>query len=113
MDVGSGAVALAGALDSPAPVLARSLRGRHWGAPEVTRTAWPYALAGGLLAWAVPPLWRARRSPLPLYAALVMVLGTGFEWLSTSRGGFSYPVCPSRACLGATVPLVWLPLLYV
>jgi len=83
------------------------------GAPEVTATAWPYALAGGLLAWAVPPLWRGRRTGLPLYALLVAVLGTGFEWLSTSRGGFTYPVCPSRACLGATVPLVWLPLLYV
>lgn len=83
------------------------------GAPERTRTAWPYALAGGLLAWAVPPLWRGRRSGLPVYALLVAVLGTGFEWFSTREGGFAYPVCPSRACLGATVPLVWLPVLYV
>jgi len=30
MDVVSGAVALEGALDSPASALDRSLRGRHW-----------------------------------------------------------------------------------
>jgi len=83
------------------------------GAPERTQGAWPYALAGGLLAWAVPPLWRGRRSGLPAYAVLVAALGTGFEWLATLEGGFAYPVCPSRACLGATVPLVWLPALYL
>ncbi|HVE86212.1 MAG TPA: hypothetical protein VND93_25320 [Myxococcales bacterium] len=83
------------------------------GAPERTRTAWPYALAGGLVAWAIPPLWRGRRSALPMYAALVAVLGTGFEWMATRSGGFAYPVCPSHACLGATVPLVWLPALYL
>lgn len=83
------------------------------GAPELTQTAWPYALAGGLVAWAVPPLWRGRRTRLPLYAVLVAIAGTSFEWFATSRGGFEYPVCPSDACLGATVPLVWLPALYL
>jgi hypothetical protein len=83
------------------------------GAPERLGTAWPFVLAGGLFAWALPPLWRGRRSGLPLYALVVAVAGTGFEWAATSRGGFSYPVCPSDACLGATVPLLWLPLLYV
>lgn len=83
------------------------------GAPELGGTAGPFVLAGGLFAWALPPLWRGRRSGLPFYALLVAAAGSGFEWAATVEGGFHYPVCPSDACLGATVPLLWLPLLYV
>ena len=72
----------------------------------------PFFAAAVLALWAAPSYWKLRKTRVPLYGALVMILGTSFEWIATSHGAFVYPVCPATPCLGATVPLVWLPLLY-
>jgi hypothetical protein len=83
------------------------------GAPALSHTVWPFASGAVLALTALPALWQQRRSLLPVFALLVVVIGTGFEWLATSHGLFAYPVCPSPECGPATVPLAWLPLLYV
>jgi hypothetical protein len=80
---------------------------------EVGRSWLPYVASIILAAWAAPTLWSTRRTGLWAYALLVAVSGSAFEWTATSQGGFTYPACPSAACLGTTVPLIWLPLLYV
>jgi hypothetical protein len=72
----------------------------------------PFIAAGVLAGWAAPSFWRLRRTRVPLYAAAVVALGVGFEWMVTLHGGFMYPVCPAAACLGTSVPMLWLPLLY-
>lgn len=83
------------------------------GAPG-NSTGWTPWLAMALLwAWAAPDLWSARRTWLFVFVLLVAALGVGFEWTATSNGAFSYPVCPSEACLGTTVPALWLAPLYV
>jgi hypothetical protein len=78
-------------------------RGEGWG---------PFLGAAILALWAAPSYWRLRKTRVPIYAGWVILLGCGFEWLATALGGFSYPVCPATACLGTTVPMLWLPLLY-
>jgi hypothetical protein len=83
------------------------------GSPRWAEGVAPWACAVLLAAWAAPALWSARKTRLPLFAAAMAVMGVSFEWAATARALFTYPVCPSRACQGATVPLVWLPLLYV
>jgi hypothetical protein len=83
------------------------------GAPAAAHTLWPWIGGAALAVTALPPLWQQRGSRLPLFALLVVVTGTGFEWAATSRALFAYPVCPSPACGGATVPLAWLPMLYL
>ncbi len=85
----------------------------YLGAPERANGILPFVCAAVLLLWAAPDLWAARRTWLPLYAVLLGIFGTGFEWLATRGGGFAYPVCPSAACLGASVPAVWLFCLYI
>jgi hypothetical protein len=75
--------------------------------------ALPFIGALFLAAWAAPTLWRARRTQLPVFALLVVAMGVGFEWTATLQGAFAYPVCPSTACAGTTVPIVWLSWLYV
>jgi len=48
-----------------------------------------------------------------VYVVLVMTVGTLFEaTMVLLETGFYYAICPSSACLGAPVPIVWLPLLY-
>jgi hypothetical protein len=74
---------------------------------------WPWVTALVLAGWALPLLLRERGARVWLYVMTVAVLGTTFEWIATSRGGFAYPICPGPACLGTSVPIVWLPLLYV
>lgn len=74
---------------------------------------WPFVAAGILMVWAAPDLWAARRTWMPLFAALVATLGVGFEWTATAGGAFAYPVCPAPECLGTTVPALWLLALYV
>jgi hypothetical protein len=74
---------------------------------------WPLAGAALLALWAFPTLWKARRTKLPIFAFLVAVLGTTFEWSATSQGMFVYPVCPAPICMGATVPMGWLFILYL
>jgi hypothetical protein len=83
------------------------------GAPARSNTFWPWVLGLGLLLAAAPTLWRERHTRFPYFALAVAVLGVSFEWSATAHGLFTYPICPSRACLDATVPLVWLPFLYV
>lgn len=83
------------------------------GASASVRPELPWVGALILLLWALPDLWAARRTRLPLYAAFVAVLGVGFEAAATTTGGFVYPVCPGPECLGTTVPAAWLGLLYV
>jgi len=78
-------------------------RGHGWG---------PFIGAAILGAWAAPSYWRLRWTRVPIYGALVIALGCSFEWVVTSQGGFVYPVCPNVSCLGTTVPMLWLPLLY-
>jgi hypothetical protein len=78
-------------------------RGNGWG---------PFVTAAVLGLWAAPSFWRLRRTRVPLYAGMVVALGVGFEWMVTLNGGFVYPVCPATACMGAPVPILWLPLLY-
>ena len=85
----------------------------YLGSPSHTHGVLPWASAILLGLWALPDLWAARRTWMPLYALALALLGVAFEWTATHQGGFAYPVCPSPACLGATVPVVWLGLLYV
>lgn len=72
----------------------------------------PFVGTGVLALWAAPSYWRLRHTRVPLYGALVVLFGCGFEWLATQGGGFQYPACPSTECLGTPVPMLWLPLLY-
>ncbi len=85
----------------------------YLGAPERTHGVLPWVCAAVLAVWAAPDLWAARRTWLPLYAFLLACLGVGFEWTATRHGAFVYPICPSAPCLGASVPVVWLSMLYV
>ena len=50
---------------------------------------------------------------LPAVAGFCAVLGVTFEWSATSQGMFVYPVCPAPICMGTTVPLGWLFILYL
>jgi hypothetical protein len=72
----------------------------------------PFLVAVVLAGWAVPALWRLRRTAIPAYAGLVIAFGCGFEWLATSHQAFVYPVCPATACFGTTIPILWLPWVY-
>ncbi|MGQ0508527.1 MAG: hypothetical protein ACT4TC_24780 [Myxococcaceae bacterium] len=85
----------------------------YLGAPERAHGSWPWIAAAFLGVSALPDLWQARRTWLPLFAVLLGIFGTGFEWTATSYGGFAYPVCPAAACLGTTVPAAWLFVLYI
>jgi len=82
------------------------------GAPP-SEGAGPWVAAAVLWAWAAPDLWAARRTWLFIFVLLVASMGVAFEWTATATGAFVYPVCPSTACLGTTVPALWLFPLYV
>ena len=83
------------------------------GARGLEGTAWPFA-TGALLALAALSRLRRRASgKLLLFALAVAALGTGFEWVAVAGGGYAYGVCPAPSCLGAPVPLAWLPALYL
>jgi hypothetical protein len=73
----------------------------------------PWVCAAALLAWALPSLLRDRDPRFWAYALAVSVIGPSFEWAAVAGGGFAYGICPSTACAGAPVAIVWLPLLYL
>jgi hypothetical protein len=73
----------------------------------------PWVCAAALLAWALPSLWRDRDRRFWAYAVAVSIIGPSFEWIAVAQGGFAYGICPSTACAGAPVAIVWLPLLYL
>jgi len=54
------------------------------------------------------------RLMLFMFFLIVVITGVATEWMLVNTSfGFSYRACPSLSCLGTSVPMSWLPFLYM